>query len=214
MSDIYPVPLPSPKPLWRRWGVLPNTITLLRVIGCFVPMWMIMDPRDHMWPYVWPLPLAWWVASIIVLLIVASTDFADGLAARLTDSVTKFGEKFDPIADKLLVIPTFFAVCWVGLIVPPWGWTVFTLSVIPEVVLVSLNIYLMIRSIDARIPSIWPGKVKMWVQCTGLLIALIPIPGMWWQIVVITVFTIGIVFSCIAANSYIRTGLTYLNPAQ
>jgi len=202
------------KTWWRRIGLVPNGFTFARMLGCFVPMWMILNPQDYHWTFIWVFVMPWWIASILVLAIVAGTDFVDGMAARLTDSVTKFGEKFDPIADKLLVIPTFFAVCWVGLIAHPWGWIVFTLTLIPEVVLVSLNIYLMVKRIDARIPSILPGKIKMWVQCGGLLMALLPVPGVWWQVIVIVTFTIGIVFSCVAANSYIRTGLTYIKPAQ
>jgi len=206
-----PTPTPAPKVWWKRYGVLPNGVTFLRILGCFVPMWMIFNPQSYIFLSI---ILPWWAAALLVLFIVGSTDFVDGWLARVTDSITSLGEKLDPISDKLLVIPTFFAICASGLILQPWGWIIFALTVIPEVALVSLNIYLMVRGIHARIPSIWAGKIKMNVQCLGLVLALLPVVGVWWQAIVIGCFMIGIGFSYVAATRYIQTGVTIIKAAQ
>lgn len=213
MSECNEATTPT-RALWQRTGLLPNSFTFIRAVVCFLPMWMILNPQEYPLSLVWVFTLPWWAATLIVLAMIAATDKVDGSLARRTNSVTKFGEKFDPVADKLLVIPTFVAICIMGLIVHPWGWIVFILSVIPEIVLVSLNIYLMIRRVDARIPSVWSGKAKMWVQCVGLLMAIAPVGGAWWQVAIITCFGAGIILSLIAANSYIRTGMQYLKAAQ
>lgn len=210
MDDPSVVPLVDQRVWWKRWGVVPNGITILRILGCFVPAAMIIGPRV----YTWPIMMPWWIASIIVFAIIAFTDRLDGMAARRLDSITPLGEKLDPVADKLLVIPTFVAVCWMGLILAPWGWIIFGLTTLPELMLVLMNLYLSLRGVKVRIPSILPGKIKMWVQCVGLMLALIPITDLAWQGLVISCFSIGLYCSYVAAYAYFRTGWSYLKTAQ
>lgn len=52
------------------------------------------------------------------------------------------------------------------------------------------------------------------VQCLGLVLALLPVVGMWWQALVIACFMIGIGFSYVAATRYIQTGVTVIKAAQ
>lgn len=214
MSHTYTTPEPPERAFWQKYGLVPNAITILRIIGCLVPMWMIMNPQDYPLPFVigWMMP--WWLASIIVLAIVAATDWADGWSARRFNSITALGEKLDPVADKLLIGPTFFAICVMGLIVEPWGWIIFALTITPEVVLITMNIYLMARRIPARIPSIMPGKIKMWIQSVALLLALMPVAGVAWQVLVIGCFGIGIGFSYVATYAYLRTGVAIAKAAR
>lgn len=42
------------------------------------------------------------ILTLLIFIIAYITDFIDGMIARKTDTVTEFGQVFDPIADKLL----------------------------------------------------------------------------------------------------------------
>ncbi len=85
---------------------LPNFLTILRFV--LSPAFFLFLVYDYT------------LTALILFLIVAVTDFADGWVARATNQTTKFGEALDPLADKFMV---FFAV--VGLSVkfdfPYWA---------------------------------------------------------------------------------------------
>lgn len=70
----------------KNW---PNFLTLLRVILTFVLIYMFLTNKDV-------LTIVW------VFAFAAFTDFLDGQVARRFNQVTKFGAKFDIIADRFL----------------------------------------------------------------------------------------------------------------
>jgi CDP-diacylglycerol--glycerol-3-phosphate 3-phosphatidyltransferase len=72
---------------------IPNFLTLLRVLLTLVLIYM----------FVFSFPVT---NILIVFIIAASTDFFDGQIARRFNQVTRFGAKFDIIADRLLWIST------------------------------------------------------------------------------------------------------------
>jgi len=55
----------------------------------------------------------------IFYIVIALTDFADGLLARKTGKVTELGKELDPLADKILVFLMLFAFFRIG-ILPLW----------------------------------------------------------------------------------------------
>lgn len=59
------------------------------------------------------------VASSIIFTIAAISDFFDGWFARKLKISSKFGEQFDPLADKVLTLAAFFAFAIEG-IIPLW----------------------------------------------------------------------------------------------
>jgi CDP-diacylglycerol--glycerol-3-phosphate 3-phosphatidyltransferase len=56
---------------------------------------------------------------VLILLLAAATDWADGYLARRRLQVTTLGILLDPIADKLLISAAFIALVHMHL-VPPW----------------------------------------------------------------------------------------------
>ncbi|CBG39715.1 CDP-diacylglycerol--glycerol-3-phosphate 3-phosphatidyltransferas [Helicobacter mustelae 12198] len=64
-----------------------------------------------------PKAVAFWF-----FLIASITDFFDGYLARRYDLVSVFGEVFDPLADKMLILGTFIGLLAIGEINP---WAVF-----------------------------------------------------------------------------------------
>lgn len=77
----------GPTPL-RPWTI-PNAVTLLRLLLLAPVCWFIWTGERGSW-----LP-------VVLLGIWATTDWVDGLLARLLDQRSKLGEWLDPFADRL-----------------------------------------------------------------------------------------------------------------
>lgn len=84
---------------------LPNALTLLRIF--FVPVLIVVlltqSPNVDVWGF--PMHFEFW--GVLVLLVAAATDWADGYLARRNAQITTLGILLDPIADKLLICAAF-----------------------------------------------------------------------------------------------------------
>lgn len=96
---------------------LPNSLTLLRIF--FVPVLIVIlltrSPNVDWLGY--PMHFEFW--GVLVLLMAAATDWADGYLARRRLQVTTLGILLDPIADKLLISAAFISLVDTQL-VPAW----------------------------------------------------------------------------------------------
>ena len=86
---------------------LPNSLTLLRIF--FVPLLIVIlltrSPTVGMFGFI----VHFEVWGVLILLLAAATDWADGYLARKRKQVTTLGILLDPIADKLLISAAFIA---------------------------------------------------------------------------------------------------------
>ena len=86
---------------------LPNSLTLLRIF--FVPVLIVVlltrSPTVEMFGFY----VHFEVWGVLILLLAAATDWADGYFARKRLQVTTLGILLDPIADKLLITAAFIA---------------------------------------------------------------------------------------------------------
>src|SRR5260370_9725676 len=96
---------------------LPNTLTLLRIF--FVPVLIVVLLTRSPNVDLWGLPVHYESWGVLVLLLAAATDWADGYFARRRSEVTTLGILLDPIADKLLISAAFIALVDMHL-VPAW----------------------------------------------------------------------------------------------
>lgn len=96
---------------------LPNSLTVLRIF--FVPVLIVVlltrSPNVELWGF--PMHFEFW--GVLVLLLAAATDWADGYFARRRLQVTTLGILLDPIADKLLISAAFISLVEMHL-VPGW----------------------------------------------------------------------------------------------
>ena len=96
---------------------LPNGLTILRIF--FVPLLVVVlltrEPNFN----VFGLPFHFEMWGVLILLVAASTDVADGYLARKRREVTTLGILLDPIADKLLISAAFISLVEMGL-APAW----------------------------------------------------------------------------------------------
>lgn len=85
---------------------VPNLLSMLRLIGVPVFLWLILVPKADGW-------------AIVLLAVSGFTDFLDGYLARRWNQISRLGQLLDPIADRLYILATL-----VGLllrdIVPLW----------------------------------------------------------------------------------------------
>lgn len=96
---------------------LPNSLTVLRIF--FVPLLIAVlltkSPNVELWGF--PMHFEFW--GVLILLLAAATDWADGYLARRRLEVTTLGILLDPIADKLLISAAFISLVDMHL-VPAW----------------------------------------------------------------------------------------------
>jgi len=78
--------------------IIPNIISFFRILLIpFIIYFIIsLEPKSVTWAF-------------LLFLLAALTDFLDGFIARLTESVTEFGKRLDPLADRLLIISTIIS---------------------------------------------------------------------------------------------------------
>lgn len=86
---------------------LPNSLTVLRIF--FVPVLIVIlltrSPTVELLGYT----IHFEVWGVLILLLAAATDWADGYLARSRRQVTTLGTLLDPVADKLLISAAFIA---------------------------------------------------------------------------------------------------------
>jgi CDP-diacylglycerol--glycerol-3-phosphate 3-phosphatidyltransferase len=140
--------------LWATALNLPNQLTFLRLLLAVVMFCLI----------------AWecYLASFVLFVIAAGTDWLDGYFARKYGQVTTLGRILDPFADKVIVCGTFIFLIavpemhhvWLGL--RPW---MVVVIVGRELLVTALRSFLEDQGADfsAKIS----GKLKMVFQCVA-----------------------------------------------
>jgi CDP-diacylglycerol--glycerol-3-phosphate 3-phosphatidyltransferase len=96
---------------------LPNGLTILRIF--FVPLLVVVLLTREPNLTLFGLPFHFEMWGVLILLVAASTDLADGYLARKRHEITTLGILLDPIADKLLISAAFISLVAMGL-APAW----------------------------------------------------------------------------------------------
>lgn len=144
-----------------------------------------------------------WRWALLTVFVAGMTDGLDGFAARNLDSRTSFGEKFDPIADKILLVSLFIALTFSPdgrVSIPLW----LTFVVIARDVFISagaLFIYTC-RGVK-RFPPTFLGKVSTTMQM--LTVGAVLVQGAF--------FDLGVFLALILALTLLATvlsGIDYL----
>jgi len=96
---------------------LPNSLPVLRIF--FVPLLIavLLTKSPNVDYFGIPMHFEFW--GVLILLLAAATDWADGYFARRRLQVTTLGILLDPIADKLLISAAFVSLVDMHL-VPAW----------------------------------------------------------------------------------------------
>ncbi|WP_137158835.1 CDP-alcohol phosphatidyltransferase family protein [Blastococcus sp. CCUG 61487] len=89
----------------RIWTI-PNALSVLRLLGVPLFLWLLLGPEADGW-------------ALVVLMLSGISDWADGKLARWLDQSSRLGALLDPAADRLYIICTLIALA-VREIVPLW----------------------------------------------------------------------------------------------
>jgi cardiolipin synthase len=89
----------------RVW-TLPNALSVLRLFGVPVFLWLLLGPHADGWAFA-------------VLAVSGLTDWADGKLARWLDQSSRLGALLDPAADRLYIVSTLVALALRD-VVPVW----------------------------------------------------------------------------------------------
>lgn len=119
---------------------VPNMLSLLRLAGVPLFLWLVLGPESDGW-------------ALLLLLVAGFTDYLDGNLARRLNQTSSLGQVLDPVADRLYILAVV-----VGLvlrdIIPLW---LAVLLPMRDVLLFSLVPFLRTRGYSA-LPVHYLGK--------------------------------------------------------
>ncbi len=135
---------------------IPNAIGFLRL--ALIPVFLIVALNTPDGTGAWP---------AILFGVIAWTDYADGIAARVTGQYSRLGTLMDPITDRLLIL-SGVVVCWNFELLPRWA---LALLAAREVAILALVRYGLKKDVDVAVN--WPGRLAVWPVMAAIFAALV-----------------------------------------
>jgi cardiolipin synthase len=89
----------------RGIWTIPNALSLLRLLGVPLFLWLALGPEADGW-------------AVVVLMIAGVTDYLDGKVARRYNQYSRIGSVLDPAADRLYILAAIIALTARGIV--PW----------------------------------------------------------------------------------------------
>ena len=105
-SAAAPVPALDREALPERVWTVPNMLSVLRLLGVPLFLWLLLGPEEDGW-------------ALVVLMVAGLTDWADGKLAKWLNQYSRLGALLDPAADRLYIVSTLIALALRD-IVPVW----------------------------------------------------------------------------------------------
>jgi CDP-diacylglycerol--glycerol-3-phosphate 3-phosphatidyltransferase len=132
----------------------------------------------------------------ILFAVIAWSDYADGIAARITGQYSRFGALLDPVVDRLLVV-SGLAICWKFETLPRVG---IAILIARELYLLAAGRAALRRGIELKIN--WWGRAGVWPTMSAIFFAMVGL-----ETVAEVLFWIGLAMSLLAAVQYTRDAL-------
>ncbi len=120
---------------------LPNLITVVRFLGVPLFVWLVLARHQYGW-------------GVLVLALMAGTDWIDGYVARRFNQSSELGRVLDPMADRAALLTVALTLVLAG--VAPW-WLLAVL-VVPDAVLLAVSLAFFHWHPDLPVSRI--GKVR------------------------------------------------------
>lgn len=143
---------------------LPNQLTGMRFLLSFVLFYLISQEL--------------WLASLLVFIFAAFTDWLDGYLARTQNMQSSLGRNLDPLVDKVLICGTFIFLIPIGNAegwLPPW---MVTVVVARELLITGLRNFIEQKGVSFGADFL--GKAKMILQCAALIAIFINLMNLEW----------------------------------
>ena len=176
---------------WHVWTI-PNAIGFVRL--ALIPVFLVLALSSDSGTDALP---------AVIFAVVSWSDYADGIAARVTGQYSRFGALLDPFVDRLLVV-SGLVVCWYFELLPRWA---IALLVVREVLLLVVGLLAQRRGLELRIN--WPGRLAVWPTMSAIFFALVGLPT-----VAEVLLYIGLALAWYAVVLYLRDGLADLRAGR
>ncbi|BAS08177.1 putative CDP-diacylglycerol--glycerol-3-phosphate 3-phosphatidyl-transferase [Arthrobacter sp. Hiyo4] len=106
-----------------RVFTIPNALTVLRFMGVPLFVWLVLAQKEY-------------GTAVVVLVVMAGTDWIDGYVARRFDQASKLGRVMDPLADRLALIAVAVTLVIAGVV----HWLYLAALLVPDAVLLVLTL--------------------------------------------------------------------------
>ena len=166
---------------------IPNAIGFLRL--ALIPVFLIITLSSDDGTGTWP---------AILFGVVAWTDYADGIAARLTGQYSRLGTLMDPVADRMLILSGVI-VCWNFDLLPRWALAVLAAR---ELAILALVRWGLRHDVDVRVN--WPGRLAVWPVMAAIFASLVELVTL-----AEVLLYVGLALALISFAMYFQIGLDY-----
>jgi cardiolipin synthase len=163
---------------------IPNAIGFIRL--ALIPVFLVVAYSTSDGKTAW---------GAAIFLVVAVSDYLDGIAARVTRQYSRLGALLDPLVDRLLVV-SGLAVCWSYQLLPRWAIGILVARELLMLVLARLAIE---RGLELRIN--WFGRWGVWFTMAAPFWAMVGV-----DLIAKLGLYIGLTLSLTATVLYLRDG--------
>lgn len=139
---------------------VPNFLTVLRFLGVPLFVWLVLAQKEFGF-------------ALLVLVLMASTDWIDGYLARRFDQASKLGRIMDPIADRLALLVVAVTLVIAGVL----QWWYLAALAVPDAVLLAMTLFYFGSHPDLPVSRI--GKIRTALLLVGtplLMLSLLAVP--------------------------------------
>ncbi|MFL1460606.1 CDP-alcohol phosphatidyltransferase family protein [Roseococcus sp. DSY-14] len=161
------MPAGADPPPGRRLALLPNLITLGRLVLVPATVWLMLQQRLDL--------------AFLCFLLAGLSDALDGWLARVLDARSPLGAMLDPLADKALLVCVFVTLALMGLVA---GWLAL-LVVLREVLILGGIGLLWARGQRPEIAPLRVSKLNTFAQIALAALALFVhgwVPALAWAL--------------------------------
>jgi cardiolipin synthase len=136
------------------------------------------------------------VAGAVIFGVIGWSDYADGIAARVTGQYSRLGALLDPLVDRMLVLAGVI-VCWHFELLPRWALAVLAAR---EALMLVLTRAALRRGVALKIN--WWGRLGVWPVMSAPFFAMVGAQG-----VAEGCLYVGMFMVMMATAFYVRDGL-------
>lgn len=142
---------------------IPNLITVGRILLVAPTTWALLQQNHRL--------------ALALFLVAGLSDGVDGFLAKHYNWTSRLGALLDPVADKALLVCSYAALTWTGLL-PLW---LFALVILRDIVIVSgaLVYHFRIARLEAAPTLI--SKLNTVLQITLVLVVILETASLWVQ---------------------------------
>jgi len=176
---------------WHVWTI-PNAIGFVRL--ALIPVFLVLGLTSDTGTDALP---------AVIFAVVAWSDYADGIAARVTGQYSRFGALLDPVVDRALVIAGV-VVCWNFELLPRWALAV----------LVARELFMLVAGRlalrrGAQLHVNWWGRWSVWPLMSAIFLALCGV-----RTLSEVLLYVGLFLSLTATVFYARDALAEIHAAS